>query len=140
VEGEDVFNFILTYTNKVAKVGEICLRRFAELEAEEELAAWRPILYEEIDVLASSLAPISGVEELKVQETKSGFEIWVVVNNASEESRYAIYDVEWELMRRFPDCIFDFHVIDREGMDLSSMVSFGEETLTIAIRRRDYAR
>lgn len=140
MEGEDAFNFILTYANKVVKVGEICFHCFAELEAEEELAAPRAELNKEIDVLANWLVHISGVEELRVRETKMGFETWVVVNNASEETRYAIYDVEWELMRRFPDCTFDFHLIDREGMDLSSIVSFGEESLTIAIRRRDYAR
>ena len=124
----------------IMKAKDVYLGGFAELRAEEELAAPRTELYEEIDVLAESLAHISGVEELKVRETKWGFETWIVVNNASEESRYAIYDVEWELMRRFPDCTFDFHLIDRDGMDLSSIVSFGEETLTIAIRRRDYAR
>jgi len=139
MEGKDVFNFVITYANKVARVGEICFRRFAELEREEELATWRPMLYEEIELLTQWLAHIPDVEELRVLETKVGFETWVIVNNASEETRYAIYDVEWELMRRFQDCVFDFHLIDRRGMNLSSLATFAEETLTVPIRRRYYA-
>jgi len=140
LEGEDVFNLILTYTKKVVKVSEICFRGFAEVEAEEEMVVPTPILYEEIEVLARRLAHIPDVEELKAREMRAGFAVWVVVNDASQETRYAIYDAEWELMRQFPGCVFDFHLIDREGMDLSSMVSFDEETLTVSIGRHDYAR
>lgn len=139
VEGEGAFDFMPIWTNRFCEASAICFYHLAEVGAEEELAAWRPILHEHIELLAEWLGHIPNVEELRVLETKFGFEIWVIVNNASEEIRYAIYDVEWELMRRFQDYVFDFHLIDRRGMDLSSLATFAEETLTVPIIRLAYA-
>lgn len=88
---------------------------------------------EEITAFAALLSQIGEVEELRAREIDHDFKTWVVVNNASEETRYAVYAAEWELMRRFPDSVFDFHLLDREGQDLESIITFGDGTLSITV-------
>jgi hypothetical protein len=88
---------------------------------------------EEITAFVALLSQIGGVEELRARETEQGFKTWAVANNASEETRYAVYAAEWDLMRRFPESVFDFHLVDREGEDLDSIITFGDGTLSIPV-------
>ncbi len=94
----------------------------------------------EIEAFAKSVAHISRLEELRVRATSAGFEISLIVNHASERIRYAFYDAEWELQRQFPHCTFDFHLIDRQGMDLSSLVGLDDETVNVPIAGADHAQ
>jgi len=52
-----------------------------------------------------------------------GFECWLVANQSTEEERFHLYDVEWELMEQFPDWGFKFNLVDREDKPLSEAMS-----------------
>lgn len=138
--GEDALNILPMWVSRIVDVNELLFSHLAAIVTQEELRRRPKELWEEIDVFAEWLGVVPGVEELKVTQKNGGFETWVVVSNASEEVRYAIYDLEWELMRRFPHRTFDFHLVDRQGVDLSSVLSFGQGTLTLSIEEGRDAR
>jgi hypothetical protein len=109
---------------------------FAQLETvEPEQASSIDVIDipRELRSFVQRLGELPTVEALMAQETDQGFRTWVVVNNASEQTRYAVYRAEWELMQRFPDIPFDLHLIDREGEELDSIITFDDDTLLIAI-------
>lgn len=118
---------------KLMEVNERYFGQLGEVEPEQVLSTEAVHIPEEMRALVEWLRAIPAVEALRAREIEQGFKTWVVVNNATEQTRYAIYRAEWDLMRRFPGVVFDFHLVDREGEDLNSIISFDEGTLFIPI-------
>jgi len=134
LQGECPADFFSSWARRVSNVNKSYFGYLAEAMVETIPVFAGRELPLQVDAFVERLREIPGVEELRARETNGGFETWVVINDASEETRYAIYDAEWELMRRFPNTIFDCHLIDRHGMDLSSMVTFDAQTITVPVR------
>jgi len=125
--------FFSAWASTVGKLAQ-GLSQLSEMEVRRQSSIGGIYLPEEIDVFARLLHPVRGVEELKALRNDTGFATWVVVNNASREIEYSIFDAEMELMTRFPRVIFDFHIVDRHGTQLSSVATLDEQTITVAIR------
>lgn len=133
LEQQYAAEFLSAWVRAVGKV-TLCFNQLAEMEVRPESSIGETYLAEEISVFAGLLYPVRGVEQLKAVRTDTGFATWVVLNNASREIEYSIFDAEMELMTRFPDVIFDFHIVDRRGRQLSSVATFDEQTITVPIR------
>ena len=131
--GEGAADCFAAWIDKLMEVNERYFGQLGEVEAEQVLSADLVYMPRELGAFVERLRGIPAVETLRAQEIEQGFKTWVVVNNASEQARYAVYRAEWDLMRRFPDVVFDFHLVDREGEELDSMISFDDETLSIPI-------
>jgi len=110
------------------------LNHVAEMDLEEPLTTEIGHVSQEIAAFVERLRVIPAVEQLRFREIEQGFKTWVIVNDSSEEARYAVYEAEWDLMRQFPGVAFDLHLVDREGENLGSIIHFDEGTLSIPIR------
>lgn len=70
-----------------------------------------------------SLKGLDAVEAVLLDETDETLSFSVIVNNASKEQCYAIFDRELALLQRYPDSALDFHVIERRDQPLRDVVS-----------------
>ncbi len=68
------------------------------------------------------LARVPGVEQVLTSPGEDML-VWTVVNHASEEVHYRIYDREGALLDMFPDQGFDFYVLDRRGRQVEELVT-----------------
>lgn len=73
--------------------------------------------------VARLVVSIPSLEVVYVWARPWGFECWLVANQSTEEERFRLYDLEWDLMEQFPDLGFKFNLVDREGKPLSEVVS-----------------
>ena len=131
--GEGATDCLPEWVDKLTEVSERYFRQLGAVEPEQVLAPEEVRTPIELRPFVERLREIRTVETLRAREIERGYKTWVVVNNASEQTRYAVYRAEWNLMRQFPDVAFDFHLVDREGEDLDSIIAFDDETLSIPV-------
>ena len=70
---------------------------------------------------------VQAAESVYVKTRSWGFECWMVVNGSTEEERFRLYDIQWELMEQHPEIGFKFHLIDRRDQ-LSYLDDIERET------------
>lgn len=90
---------------------------------------WQPIRD-----LGDAIARIPPVEQIVASHQESGYEVTIVVNHATEEQRYTIYDAQWDLMGRYPHLGLDFHLLDRRGEPLSELLTPGPGDFVMCVR------
>ncbi len=90
-------------------------------------------------VFRRMLQGIPAVEKLLARAQDWGLMIWVIVNNSTEDTRYQIYDKEWELMQRFSGLGVNFHVIDRQDRPLEQLITLQDIDLQFAFRELSHA-
>ena len=88
-------------------------------QAECQTQAQHALLQE----FARLLLGIRSAEQVIGRKTALGYWISTIVNDATDDDRYAVYDREWKLMDHHPDEEFDFHVTDRKGRHLSELLT-----------------
>ncbi len=84
-----------------------------------------PILNAQL--VAAQVAPriqhLASIEAVYVKTKPWGFEYWLVANGSTEEIRFSLYDIEWQLMELNPEVGFKFHLVDRQGRALAEVVT-----------------
>jgi len=90
-------------------------------------------------VFRRMLQGIPAVEKLLARAHDWGLMIWVIVNNSTADTRYQIYDKEWELMQRFSGLGVNFHVIDRQDRPLEQLITLQDIDLQFAFRELSHA-
>jgi|SRR5579871_3902230 len=74
--------------------------------------------------VANRLLALSVVEYVFVSRQDEAYQIWTVVNVASEEEYDAIYSEEARIIADLQSVYFDFHVITRSNRALRDIVTF----------------
>ena len=69
--------------------------------------------------LTQAAQDISSIEQVMVKRQDWGFECWFIVNQSTEDERFALYDVQWKLMESFSNVGFKFYLIERENRPLT---------------------
>jgi len=91
--------------------------------ARPRLSERRERPWEAVCTLGEALQAIERVEAILANREAEGLSISVIVNNAATEDCYEVYEREWQLMQRYPELAFDFHLIDGHDRPLSEVVS-----------------
>lgn len=73
--------------------------------------------------VAQHVSHLTAVESVYVKAKPWGFECWLVVNHSTEDERFRLYDLEWQLMELTPDVGFKFHLVDRQGRPMAEVVT-----------------
>lgn len=73
--------------------------------------------------IVKSISQISEVEYILFSKIEDYYEIWTVINKLDREVRERIYDIEFNILRRFKALYFDFHVICRNNRDIKDFYS-----------------
>jgi hypothetical protein len=69
------------------------------------------------------ISKVSEVEYILFSKIEDYYEIWTVINKLDREVRERIYDIEFNILRRFKALYFDFHVICRNNRDIKDFYS-----------------
>lgn len=75
------------------------------------------------ETAARRIRSIRSAEAVYVKAQPWGFEYWIVVNDSSEDERFRLYDIEWELMELYPAVGSKFHLVDRQGQPLADVLT-----------------
>ena len=75
------------------------------------------------DRIAQQMRVLNTMEAVYVKAKPWGFECWLVANQSTEEERFRLYDLEWQLMGATPEKGFKFHLIDRQGQSLEQVLT-----------------
>ena len=57
------------------------------------------------------------------RRTGDCYAVWTVVDRVDDQTREAIYWQEWALMEQYPESDFDFHLLERRGRSLETLVT-----------------
>lgn len=83
------------------------------------------------DAFAEWITELPNIEKIILVEPRQYCEIWIVVNNVDEATRYRIYELELEMYKRFPEVTFDWHLLDRNDRSLEDLITFNEAFNTV---------
>ena len=71
--------------------------------------------------IAKSISKIAEVEYIFLSKQDNYYEIWTVINKLDRNVRGRIYDIEYDILERFGDNYFDFHVICRDDRNIAEI-------------------
>jgi hypothetical protein len=66
---------------------------------------------------------LPSLEAVHVKGRVWGMECWIIVNHSTEEERFSLYDLEWQMMEQLRGVGFKFNLIDRQGRPLDMVVT-----------------
>jgi len=73
--------------------------------------------------IAQNISKIPQVEYIFFSKRDTFYEIWTVINKLDREIRKKIYDIEFNILQKFKDLYFDFHIICRNDRDINELSS-----------------
>jgi hypothetical protein len=73
--------------------------------------------------IVKCISKVLEVEYILLSKIEDYYEIWTVINKLDREVRERIYDIEFNILRRFKALYFDFHVICRNDRDFKDFFS-----------------
>lgn len=83
---------------------------------------WQNSAEDKLEILiVKSISQITEVEYILFFKEDNYYEIWTVINKLDREVRDRIYDVEYNILERFRDNYFDFHVICRDEKSIEEI-------------------
>lgn len=85
--------------------------------------------------VAQRVRHLASVESVYVKAKPWGFECWLISNSSTEDERFSLYDLEWQLMEQTPDVGLKFHLVDRKGRPLTDVLTL-EPFDAVAILRK----
>lgn len=85
-------------------------------------------------VLAQALSQIPEVEYVLLTKEETFLNVWTVIDKLDRSVRHQIYDIEFDIMGKFPELHFDFHAIARRGRPAQTMLP--SEATVIFFRER----
>ncbi len=72
---------------------------------------------------------ISQVNAVCFRQEDSTMHVWTILESPERSVEHQVYAEEMKLMERFPEMIFDFHVIFQAGRDLSEILPSDSEII-----------
>jgi hypothetical protein len=72
---------------------------------------------------------ISQVNAACFRQEDSTMHVWTILKSPERLVEHQVYAEEMKLMERFPEIIFDFHVIFQAGRDLSAILPSDSEII-----------
>ncbi|MBC8449855.1 MAG: hypothetical protein H8D78_19145 [Chloroflexi bacterium] len=113
------------------------LDRYQELVSRaEEPARQQP--FAEVLAFRQMLSRIPAAEAILAKRLPTGYRIWTVTDTPDEEIMNAIYWREWELMERFPETDFDFHLLRLCGQPLTTLVTLADFDIHLPLHREHH--
>ena len=85
--------------------------------------------------VAQQMRHLASLESVYVKVKPWGFECWLISNHSTEQERFHLYDLEWQLMELAPDDGFKFHLVDRRGRPLSHVLTQEPFDAAITLRK-----
>ena len=73
--------------------------------------------------IVKCISQVLEVEYVFISKIEDYYEIWTVINKLDRGVRERIYDIEFNILRRFKALYFDFHVICRNDRDIKDFFS-----------------
>lgn len=73
--------------------------------------------------IVKCISKVLEVEYIIFSKIEDYYEIWTIINKLDREVRERIYDIEFNILRRFKALYFDFHVICRNDRDIKDFFS-----------------
>lgn len=73
--------------------------------------------------IVKCISKVIEVEYILFSKIEDYYEIWTVINKLDRGVRERIYDIEFNILRRFKALYFDFHVICRNDRDIKEFFS-----------------
>jgi hypothetical protein len=73
--------------------------------------------------IVKCISKVLEVEYILFSKIEDYYEIWTVINKLDRGVREKIYDIEFNILRRFKALYFDFHVICRNDRDIKDFFS-----------------
>jgi len=73
--------------------------------------------------IVKCISEVLEVEYILFSKIEDYYEIWTVINKLDRGVRERIYDIEFNILRRFKALYFDFHVICRNDRDIKDFFS-----------------
>jgi len=93
------------------------------IERYQELVQHSDRALSEVQVFWERLATIPAVEAVMARRTGDRYAVWTVVDRIDDQTRETIYWQEWALMEQYPESDFDFHLLERRGRPLETLVT-----------------
>jgi hypothetical protein len=75
------------------------------------------------NLIVKHISQVSEVEYILFSKIKDYYEIWTVINKLDRGVREKIYDIEFNMLRKFKGLHFDFHVICRNDRNIKDFYS-----------------
>jgi len=72
-------------------------------------------------LIAKIISQVQEVEYIVLSKIDNYYELWIVINKLDREIRDRIYDIEYDILERFGDNYFDFHVICRDDRNIDEI-------------------
>lgn len=70
---------------------------------------------------AENFFAIQEVEAVYFRDEDNTIKVWTLINELDRSIRNRIYEIEFSLMKRFPEIGFDFHVVSRNNRDMGEI-------------------
>lgn len=84
--------------------------------------------------IGQALSQIPEVEYVLLMKEESFLNIWTVIDKLDRTVRDQIYRIEFDIMGKFPELLFDFHVIARRGRPAQTVLP--SEAAVMFFRKR----
>ncbi len=84
---------------------------------------WDSKEYSLENFISSKISEIKEVEYIYFIKKDTFYEIWTIINKLDREVRKQIYDIEFNILQKFKDLYFDFHIICRNDRDINELCS-----------------
>jgi hypothetical protein len=88
-----------------------------------------------VERMAHRVGHLASLESIYVKTQPWGFECWLISNRSTENERFRLYDLEWQLMELVPDVGFKFHLVDRQGRPLTQVLTLEPFDAVIVLRK-----
>lgn len=85
--------------------------------------------------VARRIRHLASLESVYVKVKPWGFECWLISNHSTQDERFQLYDLEWQLMELTPDIGFKFHLVDRQGRPLEQVLTMEPFDAVIALQK-----
>jgi len=68
------------------------------------------------------ISDVLEADAVLVRDLGWGYDVWIIVNHSTPETRAQLADRQWTFMETCPGLDVDFHIVDRQGLPLREFV------------------
>lgn len=72
--------------------------------------------------ISSQISIVREVEFVFSTKENDQINLWIIVNNPDRKVRDSLYDIEFDILKKFTNNNFDFHIMYREGKDIKEIL------------------
>ena len=131
------------YAPEVLMTGQVCVNSGREARpllpqspAPPRITASALDAQELAERVAQRARHVASLESVYIKGRPWGFECWLISNHSTEDERFCLYDLEWQLMELVHDVGFKFHLIDRHGQPLEQVLTLEPPDAIVGLRKK----